>query len=105
MLYRLIAVKADGTGDDHSWGDSYEVEAENYLLAEADVLGREGTEGTQPYARIVKGWVKEGWRWAPIAACAACGTFPAQTEWAGTREMICWTCCEARQGRRSGAAE
>ena len=100
--YRLIAVKADGTGFDHSWGDSYEVEAADYLAAEADVLGREGTDGTQPYARIVKGWVKDGWRWTPIPVCQDCGNAIAMTEWAGNGRLICWACCEARQARGLG---
>lgn len=56
--YRLTAVTADETGYDHSWGDTYEVEAADYLAAEADVLGREGIEGSQPYTRIVKAWLK-----------------------------------------------
>jgi hypothetical protein len=102
MIYRLIAVTADGTGYDHSWGDSYEVEAASYLAAEADVLGREGTEGTQPYTRIVKGWVKEGWRWTQLPACECCGNAIAMTQWAGTGQMICWTCCEVKQAGSPG---
>lgn len=100
--FRLIAVKADGTGFDHSWGDSYEVEHATYPEAEADVLGREGAGGTRPYTRIVKGWAKNGWRWEPLPACQECGSFPACTQWAGTGELICWTCCEARQGSEGG---
>jgi hypothetical protein len=100
--YRLIAVKADGTGDDHSWGDTYEVKADDYLAAEADVLGRQGTDGTQPYARIVKGWVKDGWRWTQLPACECCNNAIAMTQWAGTGQMICWACCEAKQAGRLG---
>jgi hypothetical protein len=97
ILFRLTVATKDGYGFDHSQGDTYEVEAPDYLAAEADVLGREGIPGTQPYARIVKGWVSDGWGgWAEIPACE-CGNFPARVEWAGSGRMICWDCCEARQ--------
>jgi len=100
--FRLIAVKADGYGETYSWGDTYEVEAENYLAAKADVLGREGTGGSQPYVKIVKGWMKDGWRWVPVPSCEACGNAIAMTEWAGTGEMICWACCGAWRARGLG---
>lgn len=65
--YRLMAVKAGGTGFDHSWGDTYEVEADSYTDAEMDVLCREGTDGSHPYDRVVKAWVKaDGWRWEEL---------------------------------------
>lgn len=65
-VYRLIAVTAEGYGLTYYWGDTYEVEAENYEAAEADVLGRVGANDEQPYARIVKAWVKDGWNWARL---------------------------------------
>jgi hypothetical protein len=99
--FRLTAVTKDGYGYDRSWGDTYEVEAESYLAAEADVLGREGTGGTQAYARIAKGWVSDGFGgWIEIPACG-CGKFPGVVEWAGSGQLICWDCCNTRQGRPS----
>lgn len=99
FTYRLIAVTAGGTGFDHSWGDSYEVEAGSYLAAEADVLGREGTSGTRPYVKIVTAWVKDGCRWVQLPPCDDCRSAVAQTEWAGSGRLICWECCNIRQGR------
>lgn len=99
--YRLTAVTAEGRGLTYSWGDAYEVEAANYGAAEADVLGRVGTDGEKAYTRIVKAWVMDGWGWSKLPECQACGNAVAQTEWAGTGEMICWDCCDIRQGRAS----
>lgn len=66
-LYRLTAVTKDGTGFDHSWGDTYEVAAASYDEARKDVLGREGSDGKQHYTRIVKAWIKgEGGTWLNI---------------------------------------
>lgn len=56
MFFRIIAVTEDGTGHEHSWGDSYQVHAESYEAAEARVLGLEPATGTSPYARVVKAW-------------------------------------------------
>lgn len=61
MKYRLIAVNADGHGIDYLWGDSYEVEAKNYVAARADVLSRAGADGKPAYARILKAW-----RWSDL---------------------------------------
>jgi hypothetical protein len=56
MKFRLLVTKDDGSGFDHSWGDTYEVDAKNYKAARADVLGREGAEGSKPYTTVVKAW-------------------------------------------------
>jgi hypothetical protein len=98
--FRLIAVKANGYGETYSWGDTYEIEAGNYLAAEADVLGREGAGGSRPYVKIVKAWMRDGGLWIQAPSCEGCGNAVAHIEWAGTGEMICWDCCEARQARR-----
>jgi hypothetical protein len=29
--------------------------------------------------------------------CEQCGQGPQDTQWAGTGELICWTCCSKRQ--------
>jgi hypothetical protein len=65
-VYRLTAVTAEGFGLTYSWGDAYEVEADSYEAAEADVLGRVGADDQQPYDRIVKAFVKDGWSWAGL---------------------------------------
>jgi hypothetical protein len=69
-IYRLIAVTADGYGLTYMWGDTYEIEAESYEVAEADVLGRVGGDGERPYERIAKAWAKDGRRWAALALTA-----------------------------------
>lgn len=97
--YRLTAVTAQGHGFDHSWGDSYEVEADSYRAAEEDVLGREGTDGKLAYAKIVRAWLKDGWSWTAFPQCEDCRSAVAETEWAGSGRMICWGCCNIRQGR------
>lgn len=66
FTFRLTAVTPDGRGFDHSWGDTYEVTAESYEEARADVLAREGVPGTQPYAFIVKAWASDGAPWTEI---------------------------------------
>jgi hypothetical protein len=58
MKFRLLVTTEDGSGFDHSWGDSYEVEAENYAAARADVLGREGVPGSKPYTTVKRAWMK-----------------------------------------------
>jgi hypothetical protein len=56
MRYRLMVTTEDGSGFDHSWGDTYEVDAKNYKAAKADVLSREGVPGSKPYTTVVKAW-------------------------------------------------
>lgn len=34
--------------------------------------------------------------------CERCGNRPAATEWAGTGELICWECCDARRAANHG---
>jgi len=64
--YRMTAVTADGYGLTYLWGDTYEVDAESYDAAEADVLGRTGVAWQAPYDRIVKAWVKNDGNWAEL---------------------------------------
>jgi hypothetical protein len=65
--FRLTAVTALGTGHDHLWGDGYEVHADSYEEAAAKVLNLEPLPDSEPYARIVKAWRKDGWRWNEVA--------------------------------------
>lgn len=64
--YLLTAVTAEGYGLTYHWGDTYEVRAESYEAAEADVLGRAGGDGERPYELIVKAWAKDGALWAEL---------------------------------------
>jgi len=64
--YLLTAVTAEGYGLTYHWGDTYEVRAESYEAAEADVLGRAGGDGGRPYERIVKAWARDGALWAEL---------------------------------------
>lgn len=99
FTYRLIAVNADGYGETYFWGDTYEVEAPDYLTAKNDVLGRIGTDGKRSYAKILKGWAQDCWGWAALPVCSDCGSAVGETEWAGTGRVICWDCCGVRQSR------
>jgi hypothetical protein len=65
--YLLTAVTAEGYGFTYTWGDAYEVQAESYDAAEADVLGRVGVNNKPAYARIVKAWVKDGGSWSEMS--------------------------------------
>lgn len=102
MRYRLTAVRADGRGFTYGRGDTYELEADIYDAAEADVLSREGISGTLPYARIVKAWAWDKGTWVQLPQCQDCQDEIARTKWAASGQMICWTCCEARQAQRPG---
>lgn len=64
--YLLTAVNAEGYGFTYTWGDAYEVQADSYEAAEADVLGRLGVDDEPPYERIVKAWVNDGQGWAEL---------------------------------------
>lgn len=69
--YLLTAVTTEGFGLTYHWGDTYEVQADSYDAAEADVLGRVGAADQPPYDRIVKAWVRDGngiWTELPLAA-------------------------------------
>jgi hypothetical protein len=66
--YLLTAVTPEGYGLTRHWGDAYEVEAESYDAAEADVLGRVGADDKPSYDRIVKAWVKDNGSWAELPA-------------------------------------
>lgn len=98
--YRLTAVNSEGHGETYGgWGDTYEVEAAGYIAARENVLGRVGTDGSRPYAKIVQGWVKDDRRWVRLPECEDCHGAVAETEWAGSGRVICWDCCDIRQGR------
>lgn len=66
FTFQLTAVTAAGSGFDHSWGDSYQVQADSYEEARHDVLSREAAPGTQPYALIVQAWRYDGTVWAKV---------------------------------------
>lgn len=66
FTFQLTAVTADGSGLDHSWGDTYQVKAGTYEEARHDVLSREGTSGSQPYAFITQAWMYDGGVWVKL---------------------------------------
>lgn len=66
FTFQLTAVTADGSGSDHSWGDTYQVQAGTYEEARYDVLSREGAPGTQPYAFITQAWRYDGVNWVKL---------------------------------------
>jgi hypothetical protein len=69
--YLLTAVTPDGYGLAYHGGDAYEVEAESYEAAEADVLCRVGADEKPSYSQIVKGWVKDGGVWTELPVARA----------------------------------
>ena len=42
-------------------------------------------------------WVRDLWRGRGL--CQQCGQLPHATEWAGNGWLICWPCCQIRQGQ------
>ena len=43
------------------------------------------------------GWVRSQRK--DRGLCEQCGQRPYATEWAGNGWLICWDCCQARQGQ------
>lgn len=66
LTFQLTAVTADGRGFDHSWGDTYRVEAGTYEEARHDVLSREGVPGSQPYVFITRAFMHNGFGWVKL---------------------------------------